>query len=302
MEISRQSGIAIRGRSAAKRAGELADLQFGTIARRQLLEVGFTRARIDRWIKSDRLHRKYPGVYALGRAGIGTEGELAAAILYAGHGSALGGVSALWWLGLLSRRPYPARIDTICRRAPQTGLCLRRVEVAYRSLHRGLPVTSLPHALLASTPDLGHNSLRLVLARAEFQRILDLPALENAIGRGRAGTTALRAALDAHLPQLARCVNGLERDFVLLCERHRLPLPEPNPRIGRYRPDMLWRSQRLIVELDGAGAHSTPAQLAADARRRAALEALGYTVLRFTPAELELEPERVAATVRRHLA
>ena len=90
--------------------------------------------------------------------------------------------------------------------------------------------------------------------------------------------------MDAHLPHLAACANGRERDFVLLCERHGLPIPEPNTRIGRYRPDMLWPDRRLIVEIDGRRAHSTPAQLAADGRRQERLERLGYRVTRFAAA------------------
>ena len=69
-------------------------------------------------------------------------------------------------------------------------------------------------------------------------------------------------------------------------------------RIGRYRPDMLWRGQRLIVELDGARAHSTPAQLAADAERQAALEALGFRVIRFSRPEVEYRAADVIARTR----
>ena len=87
-----------------------------------------------------------------------------------------------------------------------------------RHLHAGLPVVPLPRALLAATADLSHDALRLVLARAEFKRILHLPSLQAALGEGRPGTRSIRAAMDAHLPQLARCANGFERDFVLLCE------------------------------------------------------------------------------------
>jgi len=46
------------------------------------------------------------------------------------------------------------------------------------------------------TGDLGRDSLRLVLARADFRQILDLRELEEACGRGRGGSKALRAALD----------------------------------------------------------------------------------------------------------
>jgi very-short-patch-repair endonuclease len=62
---------------------------------------------------------------------------------------------------------------------------------------------------------------------------------------------------------------------------------------------MLWRAARLIVELDGSDAHSTPAQLGADARRRAELERRGFTVLRITAARMTDQRERIAADLRR---
>ena len=128
--------------------------------------------------------------------------------------------------------------------------------------------------------------------------MLDLPSLHSALGSGRTGSRALHAALAAHLPQLAACESPLEIDFVLLCERFGLPLPEPNERIGRWRPDMLWREHRLVVELDGRDAHSTAAQLAADARREAELRQLGFTVVRFTWWQVHHDAEAVAARVR----
>ena len=64
---------------------------------------------------------------------------------------------------------------------------------------------------------------------------------------------------------------------------------------------MLWRNARLIVELDGREAHSTATQLAADAKRQAALERWGFRVLRFSWAQVNFEADRVAASVRRHL-
>ena len=169
-------------------------------------------------------------------------------------------------------------------------------------LHRGVPIVPLPQALLAAARHLSHESLRLVLARAEFRRLLSLQRLEEVLRGGNAGARAVRAALNAHLPELARCANGLEREFVLLCERYRLPIPEPNPRIGRYRPDMLWREAKLIAELDGTAAHSTAAQLGADLRRQEDLEGLGFTVLRFGPGQVRHTTAAVAATVQRQLS
>jgi very-short-patch-repair endonuclease len=65
---------------------------------------------------------------------------------------------------------------------------------------------------------------------------------------------------------------------------------------------MLWPDARLIIELDGERAHSSPAQLAADAERQAWLEAQGYTVIRFTHEQVARDPAGVAAAVARHLS
>jgi hypothetical protein len=162
-------------------------------------------------------------------------------------------------------------------------------------------VVSLAEAMLAATRHLSHNALRLVIARAEYERLLDRPSLEATARSCRPGSSKLRVAIDAHLPALARCETPLERDFVLLCEREPIPIPEPNARVGRYRPDMLWRDSMLIVELDGEGAHTTPAQLDADARRQAWLEAQGFTVLRFTWDDVRHNAQQTAARVRSHL-
>ncbi len=289
------------GRSAVHRADELARRQFGAIARWQLLELGNTASRIDHWLRSGRLHPRHAGVYAWGRAGLGTEGELAAALLLAGPGAALASLTALWWLRLLNRRPSTIQVASPRRVLSRVGIEISHSKHLVRRFHRGLPVVPLPEALLAAGAELSRDSLRLVLARAEFEHLLKRPELEAALRSGRRGTTALAAAVDAHLPALARCANRFERDFVLLCEGHRLPIPEPNVRIGRYRPDMLWRDAMLIVELDGRDAHSTAAQLAADARRQAELEGRGYTVLRFTAAEVRDGAERIAAELRQRL-
>lgn len=285
-------------RSASKRATELAERQFGSVARWQMLAMSFTPARIRSWIRSGRLHPKYPGVYALGRPELSTPGQLSAGLLYAGPGAALGGISALWWMGLLQRPPDLIYIDAPGRRCSRAGLSIRHPGDVRRLGVRDLPVVELPQALLASTDALSHNSLRLVLARAEFRHQLSLPELNAALGMGRSGTSALRVALGAHLPQLARCQSPLEVDFVLLCERFRVEMPEPNPRIGRWRPDMLWRTRGLIVELDGKDAHTTPAQIAADQRREAELRRMGYTVVRYTWAQVHFDAEAVAADLR----
>ncbi len=294
------SGIptAERVKSPPQVASWLAERQFGTIARRQLLRCGYSSARIARWLRAERLHRLYPGVYAWGRADLPQKGELAAGLLYAGDGSALGGLSMLWWRGLLHHRPALIHIDAPGHASSRGDLRIRHPARIEHHLHDGIPAVGLPDALLVAAADLSHNALRNVLARADFEGLLHLPSLQTALRGGPRGSAALRRAMGAHLPQLARCVNDFERDFVLLCEEHGLPIPEPNVRKGRYVPDMTWESARLIVELDGKGAHTSPAQRAKDATKQEWLEGIGYAVIRFRWAEVYFQQDAVAARLR----
>ena len=295
-------GRDLPARSVAGAASELAQRQFGSIARRQLLEAGFTASRITDWIHAGRLFRRYPGVYAYGRPDLPEQGQLAAGLLYTGSGSGLDGLSALWWRGFLHRRPDSIHIACPGRTSSRQDLRIRHPQDLERALHRGLPLVPLPRALLIASEHLSHDSLRLVLGRAEFKQTLSLSALQAAIAGGPVGSRALKAAMDAHLPQLAKCANGFERGFVLLCEAHSLPIPDPNERVGRYRPDMIWWDAMLVVELDGKDGHTSAAQIAADERRQRWLRSRGYRVLRLTWAEVEYRPAWVVARVREALS
>lgn len=91
--------------------------------------------------------------------------------------------------------------------------------------------------------------------------------------------------------------SGLERLFLRICRRHRIPSPEVNGRVGRYRPDFLWRAERLIVEVDGYAYHSDREAFRSDRARDRSLAGRGFTVLRFSDDELAEQPELVAVTV-----
>ncbi|MFN8151411.1 MAG: DUF559 domain-containing protein [Solirubrobacterales bacterium] len=291
-------------RRASQLAGELAAQQEWAISRPQLLGCGVGREQVKSWLRRGRLYpSRHRGVYIWGRPELSEMGEHVAGLLFAGMGSALDGLTALWWQGLLSDRPRRMHIASPGRVRTQGDLVIRHPRTIRRRTHRGLPVVDLARSLLVSSSDLSHNSLRLVLARAEYEPEIpfSLPSLQAAIRHGPVGSRALRAAMDSHLPQLARCVNDFERDYVLLCEEFGLPIPEPNVRKGRYVPDMTWEDLKVIVELDGKGAHSTPAQLASDAAKQEWLEGRGYAVTRFRWEEVTFERRSVAARTGRAL-
>jgi very-short-patch-repair endonuclease len=108
--------------------------------------------------------------------------------------------------------------------------------------------------------------------------------------------------LDAWVPGIGLTETELEARFMELCARHRLPLPEPQVRHGRLRPDFVWSDLMLIVEVDGYEAHRGRIAFQEDRVRDRALQADGYVVLRSTWAEVVGRPAQVAAELRRALA
>ena len=86
-----------------------------------------------------------------------------------------------------------------------------------------------------------------------------------------------------------------------ICRRHHLPLPHTQYRIGAKRNDFAWPPQRLVVETDSWLAHGTPYAFQADRAQSNALQLAGWTILRFTWADLTHRRRKVATTVRRAL-
>ena len=68
---------------------------------------------------------------------------------------------------------------------------------------------------------------------------------------------------------------------------------------GRWlaRPDVVWSSLRLIVEVDGARWHATHDRWAADVERHTRLEAAGWTVLRYPAARVLADAAGVVAEI-----
>ncbi|CAN5449252.1 type IV toxin-antitoxin system AbiEi family antitoxin domain-containing protein [soil metagenome] len=285
-----------------ERAVQLAERQFGRVARRQLLHIGWSPSRIRYWLEQGRLRWLLPGVYALGHASGGDQAHFSAALLYAGAGSALSRRTGLWWLGLLPTRPPRIDIDAPGHRGSLREIAIHHPARIARRDHRGLPTVEPTAAIVGSSLQLSARQLRKVLANAEFRGAVELAELNRTLSRGTAGSRALRSALASHMPQLAHTESELEDDFLFLLERFDLPLPEVNVRIGHFRADALWRERRLIVELDGRDAHTKPAHVAADHARDLKLRSLGYTVVRYTWAQVHFDGEAVAADISRLLA
>jgi very-short-patch-repair endonuclease len=75
-----------------------------------------------------------------------------------------------------------------------------------------------------------------------------------------------------------------------------------NVRIGGHEVDFLWRKERLVVEVDGFGFHSSRAAFEHDRLRDAELQASGFRVMRVTWRQLTRTREATLARIASALA
>ena len=69
------------------------------------------------------------------------------------------------------------------------------------------------------------------------------------------------------------------------------------PPVGPYVVDFACMPLRLVIEIDG-GVHGRDDVVLRDRLRQQAIEALGWTVVRFTNDQALAEPERIDAAIR----
>ena len=69
--------------------------------------------------------------------------------------------------------------------------------------------------------------------------------------------------------------------------------------IGRYVTDFACERLRLVIEIDGA-IHDRDDVVARDHLRQTVLESLGWTVMRFSNAQVLSEPDLIITAIREH--
>jgi Protein of unknown function (DUF559) len=280
----------------------MAQAQVGRVSSRQLVGLGLSRQAISQWVKQGYLHPKLPGVYAVGHDAPSVEGDLAAAILYAGPGAMLSHASAAWWYGVIERRPPQIHVSTPRKCRALRGITVHQRRTCKPTWHNGLPITTAAQALLDYAATARLNQVRVALANAEFHGLLNVPETEQLLDHGRPGSAQLRIALKRHQPRLAYTRSPTEVAFLELCEAQGIPLPEVNVRIAGWTTDFYWREQGVVVEIDGHGNHHTPAQVDRDHRKDFALRKHGLVVNRYSRDQVEQAGEAIAREVIATLA
>lgn len=290
-----------------------AEAQGGAISYEQLRECGVSHATIQRRRRAGHLHNRHVGVYALGRPGLTPYGKTWAASLAAGGRGSVTGWSAAAHLGLNS---WPARPELLVIGGP---LRLHGVRVfrtrrldpgETRTDSAGLRFTAWPRMVTDLAARSTVRELQDVLDMLERKRLLELAVLDDAIvrARGRRGLRKLGAALEpwTSIPE-ADYRSLLERFSTMVVRPADLPSHEVNGGVvllsgPTIHVDLLFRSAKLAVEVDGRDTHTRAAQFETDRRRDRELQKLGYRVLRFTWRDVRERPEHVLRDIRAILA
>lgn len=277
------------------------------ITRAQLIECGVTGREIERRVESGEYERIHQGVYRLG-SGVSPHAREAAAVLACAPGAALGHRAAAYISEILPYPAIPGPIDVIVvgrHSGPKPGIvvhrtnCLRPDEVTRR---HGIPVTSPARTLIDLAACVTEEELEQAVAEAFALRLTGRARLLRAIerARGRRGAAVLRTLLDADVPP-ARLRSRAEKRLRALIRGTDIPEPEVNARVGRWEVDFLWKEQRLAVETDRYGAHSSPWAFERDRRKAAELEDKGLVVRRISDRQLAGDPATALRRLRRDL-
>jgi putative AbiEi antitoxin of type IV toxin-antitoxin system/uncharacterized protein DUF559 len=277
--------------------------QHGMVTRAQLFEAGLSVQAIAYRLKVGRFIRMHPGVYAVGHRPPSPLARAMAAVLACGQGAMLGYRSAatLWviqsrWRGPIEViAPGNHLLDGV-RVHRSRSLTPRDVTV-----HFGIPVTTPARTLLDLAETLSDKALARAVNEAQVKRLLKLDDLAALLMRspGRHGRTRLQRFVDYRQGPTR---SGFEDAFLAFAECYGLPRPEVNQVVAGYEVDVLWRDQRLIVELDSREYHDHAQPFEYDRDKDAHLLAAGFPVVRVTWRRLVDMPGREAARLKALLA
>lgn len=275
---------------------ELAGRQHGMVTRRQLVAAGLDDSAIAYRVRSGRLIRVHRGVFAVGHVPLSPHARIMAAVLACGpqavasHRSA----AALW--GLM--RPPPTVDVTTPTKHEHSGIVVHRSRLANADITRqyDIPATTPARTVLDLADVLSPASLTRAVNELRLGNLLSVDDLARQLGRGRR-TLALR---DLVARPSGPTRSTFEDAFLAFVDRYRLPRPEVNAIVAGYEVDMLWRSHRLVAELDGRAYHEEPFER--DREKDADLVTAGYRVVRVTWERLTGRPAREATRFRTLLA
>ena len=249
-----------------------------------------------RWVRSGRVERLGPAVFALVPVPSDSRSRVHHAQLLVGRELIACGPTAAEWHG------FGAPVD----RVHVTSIGTRSWHgPPWLQVHQQLvrSPSSEVCGLRATSP--GHTAVDLACAAAPIDRLAILDAarkagvrpeqLEREIGlaRGRRGVLDVRRLAPFSSPLPESSMESRSRQRIL---DHGLPMPDVQVKVltryGRRRLDMAYRARRIGVEYDGEDFHTGDGSLGEDRLRHNSLIELGWVILYLTARDVYRHPAR----------
>lgn len=240
--------------------------------------------------------------------------DVRAALLDAREGGVATAITAARLYGVpgYDRR---AEVDVLTKRGGSHRLCIGRLHETFWlpshhcDVQQGIPVVAARRLPFEVAGVVRPSSLRWIIDFLRNERGLTVETLALTVAElcrsGRPGSAEMRQQLEALSPGYVPPNTVLAAKYRDLCVAFGLPegVAEVHAGDERWigRVDVLYRDDRLIVELDSRRWHNTRDGFESDRERTNDLVLAGWRVLRITWRMLHDDPEKVAALIRRAL-
>ena len=283
-----------------KELATLASHAHGVFTLTDARDAGLSHRQIDLRVR-DEWVTLYDGVFLAAGAPATWRGDLLAATLAAGAGSAISHRAAGAMCELPGGRDDLVELSCLrWKRTIRPGMVAhesRRLDERDITTIDGIPVTTPERTILDLASCYPYEKyLEYVVQAARRKRLITYESMRAVFNRharrGLKGVRALRATLDRWDPDSRPTESDMETMLLQAVRQYGLPEPalqyEVRDADGHLvaRPDAAYPAARIAIEYDSKQEHSDEFQLAKDARRRNALQVRGWVVLSARHAEL----------------
>jgi len=289
---------------------KLSAAQHAPVSVHQLRAGGLTYHQIDHLVRSGQWLRTTPVVLVRAGSPATDARDAVEAVLDAGLDAALSHWPGGAWWGVPGYRLRPFHVTRARKRSdtpPRLAVIHepRLFPEHHVTVHKGVRVVlpcRIPFEIAARDPKGAERFLDRAWARGLLGHASCTRMLEDLAERGRPGIRLMRELLDARGPDYRPNDTSVEDRMQLLCRRAGIEVERQRDLGGAEewlgRVDFVVSKRRIILEVDSALYHDALIDKAADAVRRAALEADGYAIHSFDDHEIFYDTAAAMARLR----
>ena len=280
-------------------ASSIASAQHGNVTRAQLLCAGMSGGAIEKRLGKGWLIGVYRGVYRVGHQAPSMHADYMAAVLACGEEARLSGEAAAHLMQIIrGRTPAPEVSAPLCRVVEGiTTHHVRNPDERDGWIFEGIPTTTPARTIVDIAGLIAPHQLALAVHEAGIRFGTTPDDIEDALSRRPNAKHAarLRAVLRGDIRVTA---SRLERAFLRILRKARLPLPKTNIPAGGRFVDCRWPDRKLTVELDGYRYHRSRHAWERDRKREREAYARGDQFRRYTWDDIAKHPGPVLRELR----